>query len=79
MTAHNQDLHIEEAMLDRIFEYAVSDTEAVEAGEHCRQCLLLARTYSAKMRGTVVARNAADGAASELRLAAVNQGNRRST
>jgi len=76
VTSHNQDLHIEEAMLEHIFEYGVPSTEA---DEHHGQGVLLPRIYSCKMGSTVVALNAAYGVAIGLRLASVNQGRRRST
>lgn len=63
-------------MLEHIFEYGVSGTEA---DEHQGQGLLLPRTYGCKMGGTVVALNATYGMAFELRPASVNQGSSRST
>lgn len=76
MTGLNQGLHIGQALLEPIFEYGVSGTEA---REQQRQALVLSRTYGRKMGGTVVALNAAFGVEFELRPASVNQGCRRST
>jgi signal transduction histidine kinase len=58
---HNVGAPIAEDFIDRIFEYGVSDQ--AEAGAHGNrgQGLFVARTYMAKMGGTVTARNAADG------------------
>jgi signal transduction histidine kinase len=58
---HNQGPPIAGDMLERIFEYGVS--EAPDAGALGRrgQGLFVARTYMAKMGGTVTARNVDDG------------------
>ena len=56
---------IPEALLDRIFEYGVSE----QPGEgHRGQGLFVARTYMAKMGGTIAARNRDDGVSFELTL-----------
>lgn len=64
----NQGLAIAEDMLENIFEYGVSDADAAQAGNR-GQGLFVARTYMAKMGGTLVARNTATGVSFELRLA----------
>ncbi len=58
VTVHNVGAPIPEALLERIFDYGVS--EAAEAGQR-GQGLFVARTYMAKMGGTIAARNCADG------------------
>ncbi|HEY4374041.1 MAG TPA: HAMP domain-containing sensor histidine kinase [Burkholderiales bacterium] len=61
---HNQGARIEPALLDRIFEYGVSDAETATGatnGERRGQGLFVAKTYMAKMGGTASARNEADG------------------
>lgn len=79
----NQGPHIPEALLERIFEYGVSGesegeapaegSEAAagaagrDAGSHRGQGLFVARTYMAKMGGTILARNEADGVSLVLR------------
>ena len=67
---HNQGPSIDAGMLERIFEYGVSDAEADAAGDAERrgQGLFVARTYMAKMGGTIEARNVDDGVCFVLRL-----------
>lgn len=57
----NHGPHIEAEMLDRIFEYGVSDQ--LDSGAHGNrgQGLFVARTYMAKMGGTIAAHNARGG------------------
>jgi len=65
-TLHNQGATIAEDLLERIFELGVSGPDgAAPAGdaEHRGQGLFVARTYMAKMGGTISARNTADGVA----------------
>ena len=64
---HNQGSTIPEALLQRIFDYGVSAATG-EAGGQRGQGLFVARTYMAKMGGTVQAVNAADGVTFELAL-----------
>jgi signal transduction histidine kinase len=66
---HNQGPTIEPALLERIFEYGVSDLDAADAGPRRGQGLFVARTYMAKMGGTIEARNVEDGVRFVLRLA----------
>ncbi|MGM9491691.1 sensor histidine kinase [Ideonella sp. YS5] len=72
VTIHNQGDPIPEALIGRIFEYGVSDA-AGEAGAdpaHRGQGLFVARTYMAKMGGTIEARNeVAGGVSFVLRMA----------
>jgi signal transduction histidine kinase len=65
---HNQGDAIDEAMLEKIFEYGVSDQSNAAALGQRGQGLFVAKTYMAKMGGTITAHNAADGAYFELRL-----------
>jgi two-component system OmpR family sensor kinase len=62
---HNEGPPIPAALVDRIFEYGVSDAQ--EAG-HRGQGLFVVRTYLAKMGGTVRACNEAGGVTFELQL-----------
>ena len=58
---HNQGANIPADMLDKVFEYGVSDQ--AESGAHGNrgQGLFVARTYMAKMGGTIEARNEENG------------------
>lgn len=73
VTVHNAGPAIPEALIERIFEYGVS-TESTAAADgaaaagHRGQGLFVARTYMAKMGGTVVARNVEGGVESVLGL-----------
>lgn len=64
---HNQGPAIADAMLERIFEYGVSD--APDDGTRRGQGLFVARTYMAKMGGTITAANEDGGVSLVLRLA----------
>jgi K+-sensing histidine kinase KdpD len=66
---HNLGSQIKPAMLGKIFEYGVSDSEGGEHGTHRGQGLFVARTYMAKMGGTIEAVNVDDGVEFVLRLA----------
>jgi len=61
---------IEAGMLDKIFEYGVSDLPDTDAGAPGQrgQGLFVAKTYMAKMGGTITAHNLDDGVCFELRL-----------
>jgi two-component system, OmpR family, sensor kinase len=58
---HNVGPAIPADMLERIFDYGVSDAAAQEAGGRRGQGLFVARTYMAKMGGTVAAANVGGG------------------
>jgi signal transduction histidine kinase len=58
---YNQGNHIAPDLLDKIFEYGVSGRES---GGSRGQGLFVAKTYMAKMGGTIAAHNVDDGAAS---------------
>jgi len=68
LSIHNQGPAIAAEMLDKIFEYGVSDLEPEAPGERRGQGLFVAKTYLAKMDGTIAARNVEDGVVFELRL-----------
>jgi signal transduction histidine kinase len=71
LAIHNQGPHIAAEMLEKIFEYGVSDGLAAGGGgEHRGQGLFVAKTYLAKMDGTITARNVDDGVVFELGLRA---------
>jgi signal transduction histidine kinase len=77
-TLHNEGPPIPEPMLERIFEYGVSEANTApdDAGRangsstatQRGQGLFVARTYMAKMGGTMAARNCADGVEFTLAL-----------
>jgi signal transduction histidine kinase len=68
-TLHNQGATIAEELLERIFELGVSapqEPAAAGSAEHRGQGLFVARTYMAKMGGTIKAHNTRDGVAFTL-------------
>jgi signal transduction histidine kinase len=69
---HNQGPPIEPALAERMFEYGVRGIEAgvgEAEGVHRGQGLFVARTYMAKMGGTITAANVPDGVVFTLGLA----------
>ena len=64
----NEGSAIPEAMLEKIFEYGVSDQPASADEGHRGQGLFVARTYMAKMGGTIAARNDGGGVVFTLRM-----------
>ncbi|MRV76762.1 HAMP domain-containing protein [Duganella sp. FT92W] len=58
ITIHNSGSHIAADLLDKIFEYGVSGRES---GGSRGQGLFVAKTYMAKMGGTIAAHNTGDG------------------
>ena len=68
MTLHNQGGPIAEAMLERIFEYGVSEAPDAAAQGRRAQGVFVARTYMAKWGGTIGAANTGDGVAFTLTL-----------
>lgn len=64
---HNLGPPIPPALLERIFDYGVSDAGEGEGGRR-GQGLFVARTYLAKMGGTIAARNADGGVRFDLAL-----------
>lgn len=65
---HNLGPAIEDDRLEKIFEYGVSDSATSHPGESRGQGLFVARTYMAKMGGTINAANTGDGVRFDLRL-----------
>lgn len=72
VTLHNTGPHIAAALLDQVFDYGVSD--ALDAGDKAAtggnrgQGLFVAKTYMAKMGGTIAVRNVGDGVSVVLGL-----------
>lgn len=64
---HNQGAPIADDQLLRIFDYGVSDAQPQD-GARRGQGLFVAKTYLAKMGGSIAARNVADGVVFEIRL-----------
>jgi K+-sensing histidine kinase KdpD len=71
VTIHNQGPPIAAELLHSIFEYGVSDAEPGPGQAQRGQGLFVARTYMAKMGGTIEAQNVADGVSLLLRLQCV--------
>jgi len=65
---HNQGPAIPDALIDKIFEYGVSDQADSAAQGNRGQGLFVARTYMAKMGATITAANVADGVCFTLTL-----------
>ncbi|MEO6920030.1 MAG: HAMP domain-containing sensor histidine kinase [Collimonas sp.] len=65
---HNYGSHIAEELIDKIFEYGVSDQLDAGANGSRGQGLFVAKTYMAKMGGTITAQNVADGVVFSLGL-----------
>jgi two-component system OmpR family sensor kinase len=65
---HNQGPAIAEPELERVFDYGVSDAAPGDASGRRGQGLFVARTYMAKMGGTVTAHNADGGVRFRLGL-----------
>lgn len=68
VTIYNTGPHIAEDFIDRIFEYGVSDQAEAGAAGNRGQGLFVAKTYMAKMGGTITARNVEDGVSFGLGL-----------
>ncbi|MBS0444988.1 MAG: HAMP domain-containing histidine kinase [Proteobacteria bacterium] len=69
VTIHNDGPLIDAALIASIFEYGVSDRASAGEGQR-GQGLFVARTYMAKMGGTIAAANVEDGVAFTLSLPA---------
>ncbi|MEM4990505.1 HAMP domain-containing sensor histidine kinase [Collimonas sp. H4R21] len=65
---HNYGPNIAEGLIDKIFEYGVSDQLEAGANGSRGQGLFVAKTYMAKMGGTITALNVADGVVFSLGL-----------
>ena len=68
ITIANQGPNIAEDMLGKIFEYGVSDQQDSAAEGNRGQGLFVAKTYMAKMGGTIAAQNLPDGVVFTLSL-----------
>ncbi len=68
VSVHNQGAPIAEAMRERIFEYGVSEAPDSAAQGQRGQGLFVARTYMAKMGGTISACNVDGGVTFTLTL-----------
>ncbi len=68
VTIHNTGPAIRPELLDRIFEYGVSDQPGAAAHGNRGQGLFVAKTYMAKMGGTITALNDGDGVSFVLGL-----------
>lgn len=68
VTIHNSGAAIDPTMIDKIFEYGVSDATDAGALGNRGQGLYVAKTYMAKMGGTIAARNEGDGVSFLLTL-----------
>jgi signal transduction histidine kinase len=68
ITIHNQGPNIAPEMIDKIFEYGVSDQHDAGANGNRGQGLFVAKTYMAKMGGTITVQNVADGVVFALGL-----------
>jgi two-component system OmpR family sensor kinase len=64
----NDGENIDSNMLERIFEYGVSGSEPSDQGEHRGQGLFVAKTYMAKMGGTIIAENNQSGVSFKISL-----------
>ncbi len=74
ITVHNTGAHIATTLIDQIFEYGVSDQVESGANGNRGQGLFVAKTYMAKMGGTIAARNDGDGVSLVLGLQRVGGG-----
>jgi len=68
ISVHNSGPHIAAELIDRIFEYGVSDQAESGAAGNRGQGLFVAKTYMAKMGGTIAVQNVEDGVCFALGL-----------
>lgn len=68
ITIHNDGPHIAEDLIDKIFEYGVSDQHDSGANGNRGQGLFVAKTYMAKMGGTINVQNVDKGVSFVLTL-----------
>jgi signal transduction histidine kinase len=71
VTIRNQGPNVSDLLIDKIFEYGVSDQQDSGANGNRGQGLFVARTYMAKMGGTITVMNEEDGVSFVLTLARV--------
>ncbi|HEY8027487.1 MAG TPA: HAMP domain-containing sensor histidine kinase [Burkholderiaceae bacterium] len=69
---HNQGPNIDPDLIDKIFEYGVSDQHDAAANGNRGQGLFVAKTYMAKMGGTIVVQNVDNGVLFVLELQRVS-------
>ena len=74
VTIHNTGPYIPAELIDQMFEYGVSDPAESGANGNRGQGLFVAKTYMAKMGGTIAARNDGDGVSLLLVLQRVGGG-----
>jgi signal transduction histidine kinase len=68
VSIHNVGAPIASEMIDKIFEYGVSDATRTDGSPQRGQGLFVAKTYLSKMGGTISARNVSDGVEFLIRL-----------
>jgi signal transduction histidine kinase len=68
VSIHNRGPRIPPQMIDKVFEYGVSDQPEAGAAGNRGQGLFVAKTYMAKMGGTIAAHNMDDGVVMSLVL-----------
>lgn len=68
LSIHNEGPQIPESLIDKIFEYGVSDQPDSGANGNRGQGLFVAKTYMAKMGGTISVENTEDGVTFVLSL-----------
>jgi len=68
ITIHNSGPNIADDLIDKIFEYGVSDQHDAAANGNRGQGLFVAKTYMAKMGGTITVQNVGDGVSFVLGL-----------
>ncbi|SMC25734.1 Signal transduction histidine kinase [Andreprevotia lacus DSM 23236] len=68
VTIHNQGPNIPDTLINAVFEYGVSDQQDAAANGNRGQGLFVAKTYMAKMGGTIAAINTGDGVSMVLTL-----------
>ena len=73
VTVHNAGPHIAGELIDKIFEYGVSDQPEAGAAGNRGQGLFVAKTYMAKMGGTIAVRNVGDGVSFDLGMQRVRE------
>jgi signal transduction histidine kinase len=73
ISIHNVGPHIPDELIDRIFEYGVSDQPEAGAQGNRGQGLFVAKTYMSKMGGTISASNTEDGVCIRLALSRIGE------
>ena len=73
ISIHNVGPHVPDELIDRIFEYGVSDQPEAGARGNRGQGLFVAKTYMSKMGGTISASNTEDGVCIRLVLSRIGE------